>query len=265
VGDSGEQDLELYTEMALAHRNQILGIFIRDVTTPLLSSSGTSSSTLSLPAFFEGNGQPMRPQGRMALLKGLRDSWRTKSQETLPTLAHPTPPRDEGAENEIERLTLKEIEVLSPLLIKAEDAGKGFEQYSPGEKDAPVRSSKTPPPLPSRPTSLERTQSASSISSANSEPAELTPSPTKPFRSDTSDRTATEDPSTRVKRVEAWKRRLARSRERLSLADSGVEIWTWRVGGDVQKMCEDLVQKRSRYMKHDIDTSKYSGSVSVGS
>ncbi|KAL7792488.1 hypothetical protein V8C37DRAFT_402435 [Trichoderma ceciliae] len=34
VGDSGEADLEVYTELALAYPGRILGIFVRDVTTP---------------------------------------------------------------------------------------------------------------------------------------------------------------------------------------------------------------------------------------
>ncbi|KAH6606863.1 hypothetical protein Trco_006016 [Trichoderma cornu-damae] len=34
VGDSGEADLEVYTELALAYPGQILAVFIRDVTTP---------------------------------------------------------------------------------------------------------------------------------------------------------------------------------------------------------------------------------------
>ncbi|KKZ68367.1 hypothetical protein EMCG_05953 [[Emmonsia] crescens] len=34
VGDSGEADLEVYTELVLANPGKILGIFIRDVTTP---------------------------------------------------------------------------------------------------------------------------------------------------------------------------------------------------------------------------------------
>ncbi|KAJ5256837.1 hypothetical protein N7478_012941 [Penicillium angulare] len=34
VGDSGEADLEVYTDIALANPGRILGIFIRDVTTP---------------------------------------------------------------------------------------------------------------------------------------------------------------------------------------------------------------------------------------
>ena len=34
VGDSGEADLEVYTDVVLAHPGRVLGVFIRDVTTP---------------------------------------------------------------------------------------------------------------------------------------------------------------------------------------------------------------------------------------
>jgi len=52
---------------------------------------------------------------------------------------------------------------------------------------------------------------------------------------------AEDQQTVRVKRVENWKRRLERARERLELAGSGVEIWTWRVGADVQSICEELI------------------------
>ncbi|KAL2270477.1 hypothetical protein VTJ83DRAFT_2661 [Remersonia thermophila] len=54
VGDSGEADLEVYTELALANPGRILAVFIRDVTTP------------EQPAFFDpwlsidGGGAPAR-------------------------------------------------------------------------------------------------------------------------------------------------------------------------------------------------------------
>ncbi|KAL2433301.1 Phosphatidate phosphatase APP1 [Exophiala dermatitidis] len=35
VGDSGEADLEVYTDVVLEHPGQVLGVFIRDVTTPI--------------------------------------------------------------------------------------------------------------------------------------------------------------------------------------------------------------------------------------
>ena len=53
-------------------------------------------------------------------------------------------------------------------------------------------------------------------------------------------------PSSRVKRVEQWKRRLAGARERLLVSGCDVEIWTWRVGQDVEGICESLVLKGLR-------------------
>ncbi|KAG6036349.1 hypothetical protein E4U41_005741, partial [Claviceps citrina] len=41
VGDSGEADLEVYTELALANPGRVLGIFIRDVTTPEATAATT--------------------------------------------------------------------------------------------------------------------------------------------------------------------------------------------------------------------------------
>ncbi|ODH26752.1 UV damage endonuclease UvdE [Paracoccidioides brasiliensis] len=45
VGDSGEADLELYTELVLANPGRILGVFIRDVTTPQTSKFFDKSFT----------------------------------------------------------------------------------------------------------------------------------------------------------------------------------------------------------------------------
>ncbi|KAK4210277.1 hypothetical protein QBC37DRAFT_475099 [Rhypophila decipiens] len=60
VGDSGEVDLEVYTEVALNHPGRVLGIFIRDVTTPELSGHNSSG-----PKFFDSgygldSGKPSR-------------------------------------------------------------------------------------------------------------------------------------------------------------------------------------------------------------
>lgn len=43
VGDSGEADLEVYTELALAYPGRVLGIFIRDITTPEKKDNSESS------------------------------------------------------------------------------------------------------------------------------------------------------------------------------------------------------------------------------
>lgn len=78
VGDSGEADLEVYTELALANPGRILAIFIRDVTTPEkteffeTSFNGlrrkTSNMTLN-----EGRPQTARPLRQKSSVTGLRE------------------------------------------------------------------------------------------------------------------------------------------------------------------------------------------------
>jgi phosphatidate phosphatase APP1 len=260
VGDSGEQDLELYTEIALNYRHQVLGIFIRDVTTPLLSRTSThSSSQNSLPRFFEGNGQPSRKESRLSQLKSFTGgSWR-KSSDLLPTLA--TLPQgqvtafdDEDTQSNdsasFEQMAIRDVDLLSPFVFKAEEAGEGI------LTDLPLRRSKTPPPvLPSRP-GLSRSSSALSMSS---EPADTgTITMPQPVRVDTS---GTEDQSSRMKRVENWRKRLARCRERLMAAEGNVEIWTWRVGSDVERICESLISRNIGDLEGGLKKGHVNGHV----
>jgi len=223
--------LELYTDIALNYQDQVLGIFIRDVTTPLLTTNPSTSSS-SLPLFFDGNGLPhvTAKQGRLAQLKSFRDSFRTKSQDRLPTLSALTTDGNGPAEPiNLDTYSLTEIETLSPLIAQVEEAGEGI------INDFPNRKSKTPPPTQVRPTTMRATSSAS-ITSLTSEPSGVK----TPERTGTT-LVAEDQQTVRVKRVENWKRRLARARERLVLAESGVEVWTWRVGADVQSICEELI------------------------
>lgn len=48
VGDSGELDLEIYTRLATEYPDQIIKIFIRDVTTPCLKKTSRTSTLSSL-------------------------------------------------------------------------------------------------------------------------------------------------------------------------------------------------------------------------
>ena len=266
MGDSGELDMELYTEIALSFRKQVIGIFIRDVTTPLLSrNSGNSSSQLSLPLFFDTNGQPLPTQQQKSpnsRLSNLRQWTRNISSDTLPTLSTftgttgstPTSEDDSYSPDkdvEFQKIKLKEIDLLSPLIMEADNSTQNTGTF----QDIPLRQSKTPPPLPSRNRPLiDRTTSEKILTSPpestiRSEPLGTTgmfPGPPKRSETTISDATIVgngEDASSRVKRVENWKKRLARCRARLLEIDTGVEIWTWRVGEDVEKICEALVSK----------------------
>jgi len=228
--------------MALAHPRQILGIFIRDVTIPLLSrDSGNSTSTMSLPAYFNDNGQPSQSTDpQIARLKPLPKPSRMKSQDTLSTLGtiSSTPSDDDECipPREFEKLALKEIEPLTSLYLTAFEADE-----SPITEDLPLRQTKTPPPLLTRPPLSSRPSSAS----VNSEPATVKPMSLSPTPSQN---TLIEEPtaSSRIKRVEQWKKRLAVAREKLLVNECGVEIWTWRVGQDVEKVCETLILKELR-------------------
>ncbi|CAF9925991.1 hypothetical protein IMSHALPRED_006840 [Imshaugia aleurites] len=67
AGDSGEADLELYTDVVLANPGRILGVFIRDVTTS------------KPPAFFDSSMKPMRSRGSQSPLRG-----RSKDDSGIP-------------------------------------------------------------------------------------------------------------------------------------------------------------------------------------
>jgi hypothetical protein len=253
VGDSGEQDLELYTDITLSFRKQILGIFIRDVTTPLLTRNiKASSSTHALPQVFDGNEQP--PQQREGRFRGVREPWKVRSQDRVPTLS--VLQADSIAEEEddttveptkgLEKLTLREFEKLSPLVLEAGTAGEGVLEGSP------LRKARTPPPISMRST-LQRSQTSKLSTYATSGlAASETFSPLKPPKFDTPERNGTEEQSSRVKKVENWKKRLARAREKL-MAECGVEIWTWRVGEDVQEICEELIMKSRKVKQSERD------------
>lgn len=69
VGDSGEADLEVYTEVVLGNPGRILGVFIRDVTTPVQSG------------YFDSNGG-MGSGGKNSK-SGSRNHSRTQSGDSL--------------------------------------------------------------------------------------------------------------------------------------------------------------------------------------
>ena len=56
VGDSGEADLEVYTELAVANPGRVLAIFIRDVTTPEQPGFFDASFETALPQTDNGRG-----------------------------------------------------------------------------------------------------------------------------------------------------------------------------------------------------------------
>lgn len=87
VGDSGEADLELYTDLVLANPRRILGVFIRDVTTTRYQGFFDSS----IGAANNGHGAHSPFQGRQNGGGSVSHSKSASSLEVRPTL----PPRQQ--------------------------------------------------------------------------------------------------------------------------------------------------------------------------
>ncbi|KAB8297257.1 hypothetical protein EYC80_002623 [Monilinia laxa] len=189
IGDSGEADLEVYTDVVLANPGKILGIFIRDVTTP--ADIGFFDSALGP---LSGERRKYEPSSRTQSIDSRRSSTYSKSElsEKRPSLPPRVPSEtkpqtssgpamgtliDFGDEPENEPLHKSHRQVIPRSMSEME------------RPDLPRRSSanngKAPPPRPSKPLSLRGT---STITVVPSEPPEVAnrsspPPPPKPRRS----------------------------------------------------------------------------------
>lgn len=147
VGDSGEADLELYTELVLANPRRILGVFIRDVTTT--KRQGFFDSSMGVVKNKKGSRSPLR--GRQS-----DDSNPSSNVERPPTL----PPR-----HQTRSASTSGADPRSPVTGKLVDFD---EEPSPGLKRAATYSMETaglkpsdsiskpsPPSRPSKPVSLQ--------------------------------------------------------------------------------------------------------------
>ncbi|KAJ6096384.1 hypothetical protein N7486_007130 [Penicillium sp. IBT 16267x] len=128
VGDSGEADLEVYTDIALANRGRVLGILIRDVTTPEKK-----------PFFDNSVGHLERPDARSRSTPQLVNS--SDSLPSRPSLPPrrpvPTPPGRE----------MKSVPVGDLIDLGDDDT---METAKPSQPVIP----RMPPTKPSKPSSL---------------------------------------------------------------------------------------------------------------
>lgn len=162
VGDSGEADLEVYTELAVAHPRRILAIFIRDVTTPEQAgyfdaavnglSSKASSSQLS-----------MRSEARQ-----FTRSDENAARPALPPRTHSEPPKPEGPaagtliDFSEEPQAMDEKEERNVPKVKAGSSSAADLAQLAARK-------KPPPPKPNKPAALKGETSSSN--SANEQPS----------------------------------------------------------------------------------------------
>lgn len=148
VGDSGEADLEVYTDLALANPGRILAIFIRDVTTP--EQTGYFDSAFSSPA---STGPPGRQQPTTAHSRKDSGSDRPGRRPALPSRATAPVARKEAPPEEDLIDFSEEPQQLTPK--EEHNSHKSSASPSPsiaGQNQPPRK--KPPPPRPTKPAAL---------------------------------------------------------------------------------------------------------------
>jgi len=171
VGDSGEADLELYTEIVLANPGRVLGVFIRDV------------STTKQQGFFDSS-KPLRQHGSLSSIRS--------QQKASGTLSHRTSMPDlEPKPNLPPRPTIRSVHTsvaepqkkgpaMGQLIQFDNEPEVGITRSSTdpeSEKHSSINTPKSPPPRrPSKPTSLQDNSGDSFSMKSNLSPSNSPPS-----------------------------------------------------------------------------------------
>lgn len=165
VGDSGEADLEVYTDLAIANPGRILGIFIRDVTTPektgYFDASVTGFSNMPSHSQVSLNDPTQRP--------------------ILPARAISEPTKPEGP---AEGMLIDFSDEPAAMGNKEESELEKLKGSSSAAADLAalaVRGKKPPPPLPNKPAAL-RGDTAGVSSKSSESPANAKSGPPVPSR-----------------------------------------------------------------------------------
>lgn len=242
VGDSGEADLEVYTEIVEKFPGRILAVFIRDVTTTPAPDE---------KEFFNPNESP-------EYAKAMQEWAEAKAASVKqPKIPPPIPPKRKSVNH------------------------TATTQNQPEEhsRETSVEGAKTPPPRPPKPSSLRDTMTAPAAKSSsttdllctrNSPPPPPPPRRTATFSPSETPSTVTpapgklQHPATTAssspapitpnqqqqqaqqevllsKREELWNRRWERAL--MIMGHYDVQLHSWRTGGDVEAMCRAIVEK----------------------
>ncbi|KAI1362224.1 hypothetical protein F5Y08DRAFT_312739 [Xylaria arbuscula] len=187
VGDSGEADLEVYTELAVANPGRIKGIFIRDVTTP------------EQPGYFDAAYNTAETRNVTRVARSRRDQKSRNNSKDDASRRPALPPRDTASLRKEEGPAMGDLIDFSddPTPVQRTNSGPIVSKTEPtlnqGAQTASSRGRK-PPPKPAKPSSLQGTQTTPTTSSKSASPDEqrLSPTPPPPRRSYTGS-----EPSTR--------------------------------------------------------------------
>lgn len=156
VGDSGEADLEVYTDLAVAHPGRILAIFIRDVTTP--EQAGYFDSAFNTPALA---GPPSRQRTTDAQTHSRKDSGsdHPDRRPALPSRATAPAPKQEAPEEDLIDFS-EEPQNMSAKEERNPDKSWATPLPSTAAQDQTPQK-KPPPPRPNKPAALRGESSAS--------------------------------------------------------------------------------------------------------
>lgn len=170
IGDSGEADLEVYTDLVVSNPNRILAVFIRDVTTP--------DQPGYFDASFNGGGdrgsRSETSRNRIAGPQSKIDD--PAARPALPPRVATTPPRPEGPvmgtlidlSAEPEEMTQNESQNLPSLKDNSRLKTSSSTSNLPGRK--------APPPRPEKPLALRSSPSEVSLGSS-AQPDRRNPQP----------------------------------------------------------------------------------------
>ncbi|ODQ52048.1 hypothetical protein SAICODRAFT_20006 [Saitoella complicata NRRL Y-17804] len=280
-GDSGEQDLELYVEMANEYQGQVVGIFVRDVTTPqamlALAKNNPASSDMSstgivdqvLGSALSTGGVPNINVDSASDVNNMLDpgdigfdpteaNARAAEKKMLenppPPIPPLLPPRDKVAGERkpvhanTEPVESSYVPPLPPRKAKSINevgAGPASEVTVTPAGETVDKTSTThglAQPKTPRPVMYRRAHSAySSTKSLFTSPAEKT----------------MEQPSLVTspnKKVEAWRRRLESARSRIP---QGCVLEVWRSGSDIEDAVVQLADKSIEKQKKVAQSSPH--------
>ncbi len=170
VGDSGEADLEVYSDVVMANPGRILGIFIRDVTT---------AEKKELFDQFPNHPQGGRHQTAENDARGgavSAESDAPEARPSLPSRIRKTATRAEQTQDPVGDLIDfdQDDQVYSPREALNHADLQELEQNNRNSPRSP------PPPRPSKPSSLRRTSNTQIQATNHERPAATKPSPTSP-------------------------------------------------------------------------------------
>ncbi|KAI0103786.1 hypothetical protein GGR51DRAFT_549753 [Nemania sp. FL0031] len=177
VGDSGEADLEVYTELAVANPGRIKGIFIRDVTTP------------EQPGYFDAAYDTGEGRNVSRATLSRRDQKSRSSSKESPRGRPALPPRSTTTSKNGAPITGDLIDFSDePTPIYRTGSSSTMPNAEQTPRQAPQTASpqgRKPPPKPAKPSALQSTATVPTLSTNNAKPSDrkISPAPPLPRRS----------------------------------------------------------------------------------